>query len=148
MTTSKKNIKRSALAIAITLTMMTGVAVAQGPFGHKGGGHHSPIERMIEKLELTDEQAIQMEALMVSRTSQRDSKFQSRSQIKELIDQGYLDQAAEQAADAARERVYEMAKFKSSLEQILTPEQLAKMEKAKLRKQKRAERRNQNTSTE
>jgi len=148
MTKSKQNMKRSALAIALALTLMTGAAVAQGPFGHKGGGHHSPIDRMIEKLELTDEQAMQMEALMDSRINQRDSKFQSRSQIHELIDQGYLDQAADQAADAARERVYEMAKFKSSLEQILTPEQLAKMEKAKLRRQKRAERRKQNTSTE
>ncbi len=148
MTTSKKNMKRSALAIAVALTLMTDVAVAQGPFGHKGDGHHSSIERMIEKLELTDEQTIQMDALMDSRISQRDSKFQSRSQIQELIDQGYLDQAADQAAAAARERVYEMAKFKSSLEQILTSEQLAKIEKAKLRKQKRAERRKQSTSTE
>jgi Spy/CpxP family protein refolding chaperone len=144
MTKSKKNMKRSALVFAVALTLMTGIAVAQGPFGHKGDGHHFSIERMIEKLELTDQQAIQMDALMDSRINQRDSKFQSRSQIQELIDQGYLDQAA----DAARERVYEMAKFKSSLEQILTSEQLAKIEKSKLRKQKRAERRKQNRSTE
>ena len=140
--------KRSALAIAVALTLMTGVAVAQGPHGHKGDREHSRIDRMIEKLELTDEQAIQVETLMDSRINQRDSKVQSRSEIQTLIDQGYLDQAADQAADAARARVYEMAKFKSSLEQILTAEQLAKMEKNKLRKQKRAERRSQKTSVE
>jgi Spy/CpxP family protein refolding chaperone len=143
MTNSKQNMKRSALAIALALSLMTGSAIAKGPFGHKGGGHHSQIDRMIEKLELTDEQAIQVEELIDSRVSLRASKFQSRSQIQELIDQGNVDQAADQAADTARERVYEMAKFKSSLEQILTPEQLAKMEENKLRKQKRAERRRQ-----
>jgi Spy/CpxP family protein refolding chaperone len=148
MTNSKQNMKRCALAIAVALTLMTGVAVAQAPHGERGDRDHSRIDRMIEKLELTDEQVIQMEALMDSRIDHRDSAFQSRSQIQELIDQGYLDQAADQAADAARERVYEMVKFKSSLEQILTYEQLAKMEKDKLRKQKRAERRRQNTSIE
>lgn len=142
MSLSKQNMKRSALTIAIALTLMTGAAVAKGS-GHKGGGHNSPIERMIEKLDLTDAQVIQVEELMGDRPNKRES----RAQIKELMDQGNVDQAAEQAANAARERVYQKAKFKSGLEQILTTEQLAKMEQNELRKKKREERRNRNKTS-
>jgi len=138
---SKQNMKRGALTIAVALTLMTGAAVAKGPSGKKGGDPYARIDRMIERLDLTEEQAIQVEELMASRVSQRESKQQTRSQIQELIDQGEVEQAAEQAANAARAKTFEKAEFKASLEQILTPEQLAKMEENKDRKQRRAERR-------
>ena len=143
----KLNIKRSALTAAVALSLVAGAAVAKGPFGHKGGGYNSPIERMIENLDLTDEQIEQVDALMESRSGKQAARAKNRAEIQELISQGAVDQAAEQAANAARARVYDRVEFQNSLSQILTPEQLAKMEKRKARKQKRAQRRLEKSSS-
>ena len=141
MSNSNKSVKRGVLIGALTLTLLSGVAVAKGQFGHKGGpfgvGFHSQMNRMIEKLDLTGEQAVEVEKLMSEQSGQRGSMIQGVSEIHKLIDQGYVDQAAEQAANSARDRVYKMAETKRRLSEILTPEQLAKMEELKQRRKER-----------
>ena len=148
MSNSTHNFKHSALVVALVLSLMAGVAVAKGPGQRGGNKHHHPIERMIEKLDLSDEQMVQVDALMDARTAKRQSKAEAKAQIRALIDQGLTDQAAEQAANQAREKVYEGVEFKAALEQILTAEQLAKMEQQKLRKKQRHDRRRQKAQSD
>lgn len=151
MSQLKKNMKRGVLVGALSLTLLTGVAIAKGP-GHRGGGSHSPMERIIEKLDLTDEQATEVEKLMAERSAKRDDKRKGMSEIQAMVDQGNIeqaaDQAAEQAANSARERVYKMAENQRRLSEILTPEQLAKMEEIKQRMKNRSKRSKKNRESE
>ena len=143
MSNSKNSIKNVVIASAVAFSLLAGSAViAKGPNGKKGGGHNR-IERMIETLDLTDDQITQVEALMSSRKEARGSKKENRAQIKELIDQGLVDQAAELAATHARENIYDMVEFKNSLNAILTPEQITKMEENKQKRKERKEARKQ-----
>ena len=149
MSQLKKNMKHGVLVGALSLTLLTGVAAAKGPFGGQfGGDSGSRIDRMVERLELSDEQAVEFEKLMESRADQRSLKFQGMSEIQEMIDQGNVDLAAEQAANSARAGVYEMAENKRLLSEILTPEQLAKMEEIKERMKNRSKRSKQNKEPE
>ncbi len=141
MLNSRRNLKRGALASAVALMLMAGAATAGDHGGKRHGGMGFNLERMADKLELNESQVAQIQQLIDTTRPEKGSRKAHKAQMQELIEQGNVDQAAELAAEAARQRVYNRTNFKNSLSQILTAEQLAKMEEFKARKKERRERR-------
>ncbi len=140
MTYPKITLKKHMVTVAMVATLMSGSAMAQGPFGHRSAPH-SRMEIMIEKLGLNDNQIAQIETLLESRGASMPDKTNRKMEIKALIDQGNIIQAADLAAESARTEVYRMAEFENAMSQILTPEQLATRQEMQQRNQKRMERR-------
>ena len=141
MLNSKLNLKRGALASAVALMLIAGAATAKDHGGKRHGGMGFNLERMADKLELSESQVTQIQQLIDTTRPEKGSMKARKAQMKELIEQGNVDQAAELAAEAARQRVYNRTNFKNGLSQILTAEQLAQMEEFKERRKERRERR-------
>jgi len=141
MLKSKRILKRGAVASAAALLLMAGAATAEDYGGKRHGGMRFNLERMADKLDLSDSQVTQIQQLIETNRPEKGSRKAHKAQMKELIEQGNVDQAAELAAEAARQRVYSRTNFKNGLSQILTAEQLAKMEEFKERRKERRERR-------
>ena len=115
-------ILKSGLVLSLALGASTAV------FAKHGG-----IERLAEKLNLTNEQVTAIEALRGDgdKDSKRDARRQQREEIRQLIESGQVDAAATLAGNAASERVYKMAEKRTAMAEILTPEQLAQWDALK-----------------
>lgn len=137
MLKSKRNLKRTALASAVALMVVAGVANAKDSWAKERGGKGFNLDRMTNKLELNESQVNQIQQLIDITRPEKDSRKERKAQMQALIEQGNVDQAAELAAEDARQRVYSRMNFKNGLSQILTAEQLAKMDEYKERKRKR-----------
>ena len=98
------------------------------------GKKHHRIERLIEKLELTDNQAVQFKEIMAEKAQLKSKKREQKKANRELIKDGFVDQAAENAANNARQHIYASAEIRQRLSTILTQEQLVMMESMKSKK--------------
>ncbi len=123
---------------ALTLSAATaGVAMAHEK-GDGGWGRHNPqerMERMAEKLDLSDEQRSQMQALMEKQREQRPQRGEGREMYRQLQDldpsaadyQQQLDDLVKQAQDRVGERIRARAEHRAAVAEILTDEQEQKL---------------------
>ena len=97
--------------------------------------------KALKHLDLTDDQKDQMKTLFGGRDERKNAMLEFRSQseeVRDLIEAGDFNAAAEVAANLARERVNKIAETKLAMESILTPDQLEKLKS--MQAQRRAER--------
>ena len=88
----------------------------------------SPPDRLAERLGLTDAQEESLTSLREEYAPIRDLLQAQREELIAMVKAGNVDAAAELASSQARERVYQRAEMQRRLAEILTPEQLSKME--------------------
>ena len=135
----KKHIASIIISI-LSITFITSAAIARdfdSKHRFKGGQMHHGM-KIMKHLDLTDDQKDQMKVLFGGRDERRNTRLEFRSQSKEvrdLIDAGDFNTAADIAANLARERVNKMAETKLAMESILTPDQLEKLKSLRAERQ-------------
>lgn len=85
-------------------------------------------ERMAKYLDLNDEQVAAIATLKSEKRLSREAYHETRETIKALIEEGDVDQAANLAAEQARQKVLAKAEFRDAIKGILSPEQFEKWE--------------------
>jgi len=104
---------------------------------YKRGGHEFNVERMAKKLNLTDDQRTQIEAIVEAskqqKNDQRDKMQANREQLRELTQQSPLNEAeVRKVADAQGELKADMivlrARQRAEINAVLTDEQRAQLE--------------------
>ena len=107
-----------------------------GP-GHKFGGRGFNVDRMAEKLNLTDDQRTQIEAIMEESiqqmSDQRDRMQDNREQLRELIQQSPLNEAevrkvADAQGDLKADMIVLRAQKRAKINTVLTDDQRAQLE--------------------
>lgn len=86
------------------------------------------IERLIEKLELSENQVEEFKAAMQVKAEIRASKRDQKHKIRELLDGGYVNEAAETAATFEKQNIYAISEHKQRIAAILTDEQLTQLD--------------------
>jgi len=129
------------LAVVIVLALLAAPVLAQGPpgHGHRSGhfrGADNPMhERMLEQLDLTDDQREQVEQLMTDhRSAMKDRRELMRTHRKEMrdlvhaedFDEAAIRDAAMVIAEAEAEMAVERARLRQEIHKVLTPEQQEK----------------------
>ena len=87
-----------------------------------------PGDRLAQQLGLSETQQQSLATLRTEYAPLREAAQAQRSEVIALVKGGDVDGAAALAADQARDRVYQRAEMQRRMAEILTPEQLAKME--------------------
>lgn len=139
-------IKNFSYPIAISLlaiVFFTSVAAAQDGRGGRSDKGAQAFEgvRAMKQLDLTDEQKAQIKELSAQRkTASVDFRTQQQ-EIRDLVEAGDVNAAAEVAATQARTRVTNMAEQKMAFEAILTAEQLEQLKTQQAERQLKREQR-------
>jgi len=120
--------------------LVTSTAYAGGFFGkmhHRGGDMLMPIERMIDHLDLSDDQEVQAETILKKARSNTDNLGEMRHQMFQQIIRNnpdsldymnVVEQQAETISIKVKEKVIFMAKVRQDIYKILTAEQKEEME--------------------
>tara|TARA_R110000787_G_scaffold38998_22_gene97953 strand:- start:489 stop:902 length:414 start_codon:yes stop_codon:yes gene_type:complete len=87
-----------------------------------------PGDRLAEQLGLSETQQQNLATLRAEYAPLREAAQAQRKDVIALVKSGDVDGAAALAADQARDRVYQRAEMQRRMAEILTSEQLAKME--------------------
>lgn len=115
--------------------------------GRHFGGHSSKLERMADRLSVTDEQRTEIRAIADGSRQQmvelRDEMRANRVQLRELTRQTPLDEAAvrsiaDKQGDLKAEMIVLRARQRSEVKAVLTDEQRAQMDEMRERKHARA----------
>lgn len=143
----KKNIVPIIIGF-LSIAFIANAASAQNPHSKKRfqGDYMSYNMKTLKQLDLTDDQKEQMKTLFGGRDERRNTRLEFRSQseeVRDLIDAGDFNAAAEAAASLARERVNKIAETKLAMESILTPDQLEKLKSIRAERQANRESRQQ-----
>ena len=125
-------------------------ALAQGGPDRRGmhggqppAGGEPPIERMLERLELTEDQRVEIDALLAqARESDRGKMEQLREHRQEMkqlleadeVDEGAYRRAAQQAGELEADLALARSRTMKQVRAQLTPEQQAQAEKMKERR--------------
>lgn len=143
MLTLNKNLKLSLFLGILTTALITGTSHAHNKSKRGGAmsGPKTPGIQVLRQLDLSEEQREQVKELFSTQRELAPSKLESRNEIRELSEAGNINQAADMAAELARERVVTQANNRQNLEAILTAEQLEKLNSIKERVGERVQRR-------
>lgn len=95
-------------------------------FATSAGAH--PGDRLAAQLDLSETQQQDFATLRAEYAPLREAAQAQRKEVFALVKSGDVDGAAALAADQARDRVYLRAEMQRRMAEILTPEQLAKMD--------------------
>ncbi len=107
-----------------------------GP-GHKHGGRAFNVDRMAERLNLTDDQRAQIEAIMEESrqqmSNQRDKMQENREQLRALMQQSPLNEAqvrkvADAQGDLKADMIVLRAQKRAKINTVLTDDQRAQLE--------------------
>jgi len=135
-----KKINKLFTTAIIAGALVTSTAYAGGFFGkmhHRGGDMLMPIERMIDHLDLSDEQEDQAEAILKKARSNTENLGEMRHQMFQQIIRNnpdsldymsVVEQQAETISVKVKEKVIFMAKVRQDIYKILTSEQKEEME--------------------
>lgn len=146
----KNYIKKNSLPMILSIfsiVLFTSAVAAHDTFSNKrgNGGQFNNGIRAMKQLDLNDEQRAQLKELLGQRKETATLARSQRNEVRDLIDAGDVNTAAEIAATLARERVTTMAEKQMAIEAILTPEQLEELNslqaERQLKREQRAERR-------
>lgn len=132
------------LLSAFTAITFTGVVSAHSDSDADGKNRTS--NRIIKKLDLSDDQAVQVTALFADRKNRSTTRQERAEQMRALIEAGNVDQAADMAANNAREKVLNRAVIQESLKAILTEEQLVELAESQNGRKGRGNRRSRGRS--
>ena len=102
------------------------IGVLLSTFAFSANAHDS--NRLAEKLDLSEAQQQSLATLRAEFAPIRETAQTQRKEVRAMLKTGDVEKAATLAADQARERVYQQAERLRRMAEILTPEQLAKME--------------------
>ena len=138
------NTRRIFLSSLLVGTLAIGTAAMAGPHGKFGGGDSAErmekrLDRMSEKLDLTAEQKTQMKAVMESRNAKSTERKALREAFQKLDPTSASYEADLKALAAKKAAMAEEATISRGLKrqkvaEILTPEQLTKMEEMKAKR--------------
>ncbi len=135
-----KKINKLFTTAIIAGTLVTSTAYAGGFFGkmhHRGGDMLMPIERMIDHLDLSDEQESQAEEILKQARSSTENLGEMRHQMFQKIIRNspdsvdymnVVEQQAETISAKVKEKVIFMATVRQDIYKILTSEQKEEME--------------------
>jgi len=135
----KLNLRRIIPAVLITIALATSSAYAGGLFGgghHREGGMMKVIERMIDHVDLSDDQEEEAKVILDNAREYTKNMSEIRHRFfKQIIennpdDTTYLSIAEEQAEAIAAEvknKILHMAKIRQEVYKILTTEQKEKL---------------------
>ena len=142
------NTRRIFLSSLLVGTLAIGTVAMAGPHGKFGGGDNAErsakfmekrLDRMSEKLDLTAEQKTQMKAVMEG----RDNKLAERKALREAFQkldptsasyEADLKALAAKKAAMSEEATISRGLKRQKVAEILTPEQLTKMEEMKAKR--------------
>lgn len=105
--------------------------------GYKHGDKGFNVDRMAKKLDLSDDQRTQIEAIIAAskqqKSDQRDKMQANREQIKELTQRSPLDEAAvrtvaDAQGDLKADMIMLQAQQRAKIHAVLTDEQRAELE--------------------
>jgi len=136
MQNAKTTLKTIITTSALSLALLCGSSYAKGDHAHKPHKEKSH-ERMIETLDLNENQVDEFKEIMQAKAAIKKEKRQQRKEIRKLLDNGQTNQAAETAATYARQNVLALAEQKQRLETVLTQEQLSTLKEMKKKHPKR-----------
>lgn len=141
--------KKSMIVVSLLIVMLgSGLAVAK-PFWAQKGHVSAKLERMLEHLDLDDEQQGQVESILQTHrdaSSHEDSKAFMKTLMKANPDSANFDELvntqATQMAAQVKQKIIQHAKLKQAIYQVLNSEQkeeLSELIDRKIRKfEKRA----------
>lgn len=123
--------KQKVLGLGLAVVIASSAAVAQaGPHFFRDHGMHHPIERMLDRLDLSDEQELQTEEILATVKEMRiKKKGMKRMRSMLALDPDapdYMLQAEEQATKASEQmkaHIMTMASARKEIHNILTDEQ-------------------------
>lgn len=129
------------LAVALILSSLGTARAFCGDFGgHRGGGPgmHGGFMRMLDRLDLTDDQESQVAAILKHHRDEIGNAAggmddAQKAMVNAAMTQPRSEEAVKQAAtkmgDAMAQFLVLRSSIMSEIEQVLTPDQLQKMEK-------------------
>lgn len=119
---------KKTLIATLTAVTLTAGAISGGAFAHKGGkGPEGAVERLTERLNLTEEQQVQMKEIF-------DQKILDRKNMMESTTAEQRENLRENARDAMK------AQTESQIKALLTPEQVALFDQMHAEKEARGDR--------
>lgn len=139
--------KAPILISILSIALFTSAVAAHDNFSKKrgDGGNMNNGIRAMKQLDLTDIQKEQLKELYSQRKEGVSTGRSQRNEIRNLINLGDVNNAAEIAATQARERVANIAETKQAVAAILTAEQLTELNtlqaERQLKREERAQRR-------
>lgn len=142
-----QRIFRTAAASMIVLAITIAATVHAQP-GHRGGKreHGEQLEKMAEKLKLTEQQKTQIKALHDNFKKEHEAQFNEmkslREQMKALKGSGDTEKAAQlrEKMKAAKEALKaDREKLQQQIAALLTPEQRQQLEQLKAERKERHE---------
>lgn len=140
-----KQSKAKLFVVSLVSTVLLSVATISiaGPF-HGKHGMGNPLERMLDHIDLTDQQEFEIAEILKTLPEGKKHKkgFHMMRQMIELNpdDSDYLDQAnekAEQAGEMMTKHIKAVAKARQDIYALLTEEQKEELEEVIARKMKR-----------
>ena len=140
-------LKQILFAASIAMLISTSASYAHDSFNKAGarqGGNASMGMRVLRQLDLSDEQTTQIKELFTAQREVASANRDRMQQARELSAAGDVDQAAQIAADLAREKVLARAANQQSIEALLTPEQVVELNSIKDKVKERGQRRGGN----
>jgi Spy/CpxP family protein refolding chaperone len=141
--------KKKLLGMSLAVAIAGSAAVANaGPHFFKDHGMKHPIEKMIKRLDLSEEQEVQVEEILatVRDKSARKERFKKMSTMLALDPESadYMEQVeaqATQASEKVKARIIEMATARKDIHAILNEEQKADLQRMVQKKMKKMEER-------
>jgi len=134
MSELKSAIKSFSLAAILAMAMSVGVSYAHDTFKRDGArqiGNNGFGVRALRRLDLSEEQTEQIKAMFVTVQETIAANQDRVLEMRELSEAGNVNQAAEIAAELAREKVVRNAETKQNIEALLTADQLAELDSMK-----------------
>ena len=120
------------------LVLLTSVILSAAMIHNASAGHGQRfIGKMTEQLNLSEEQASQIQAIFAEKKASRENKRLARQEVEALIESGDTEAAAELAANHARQRVLDRAEFVSQIKAVLSEEQFAQWQEVKAKHEHR-----------
>lgn len=142
------NLKQARNAAFLALSLITfSAAVTAGPFHDRHGMHH-PLERMVELIDLTDEQEDQVEQILEDLKKNGDKK-QRLGMMKAFVEldpespdyELEVETQANKVAEQVKTKILAASKARQEIYGLLTEEQKEELKQASAKKLKKMEKR-------
>ncbi|WP_116364513.1 Spy/CpxP family protein refolding chaperone [Parahaliea mediterranea] len=143
----KHLLKQTLTATGLSIALLgAGVSVA-GPGFDRGPGPEHMIERMSEKLSLSEAQQTQIRQILESQRSQSEADRQRLGELRETLrsnsnsgdsfDAGAVQAAADEIGQITSRMTYQMAESQHQVRDVLTETQLAELDQMMERRKQR-----------
>ncbi|GAB3277877.1 Spy/CpxP family protein refolding chaperone [Parahaliea aestuarii] len=144
----KQLLKQTLTATGLSIALLGAGTSLAGPGPERGPGTDVVIERMSERLSLSDDQETRIRQIMESQRSQGEADRERLGELRETLrsnsdsgdnfDAGAVQSAADEIGQITSRMTYQMAESQHQVREVLSDEQRAKLDQMMERRKQHA----------